>query len=895
MRFNGKMFRKKIFREIKGNFGQFFTIFAMIFLAIMAFSGISAFSDGLKFSSVEFYEKNNLQDLWLYGENFTDDELEKIKALDNVADVERYLSMQGSVDVENSEDSEIENIPAELNFLDTEDTEKNISSLYLRDGEDYSPDKDGVWLGYYFAKARDIQVGDELTFYIEGYEFTEKVRGIVSSPDHVYTVSDPTVIFQDAADFGWAYLSMKEFPKEYLYDEILKEDEIVEYLDSVDDIKKAVDAYSSMGADIEFVKKQLDIDEAVDLETALDKASLVKDKKADIADKEAFIKAVDPDFDIEECFVYPNAIVDVAGVAPNPYIKSSELDEFENKLKTVKNELYELDDTSISAITGRDVWPSYASLKAESEEGDTYSGMFTVLFVFIAGLSVVTTMSRFVKKQRVQIGTLKALGFRNRRVTIHYIAYGFWVSVIAAILGLAIGAPLLGQPFLNMELSMFDLPEAHKVILSKNYILAAAIIIVITIITYYSIKSILKESAAQTLRLEVPHIKIKAKEGGKGISAKLPFSVKWNLRDIFRSKSRSIMAIVGIMGSTLLIVMAFGMQDSLNHYMEWEFDKIQAYKYKLTLSENVSDDRLDELFDTYGDATSQTVAIEYKDSDGNIVTSTITVNDSNGYLRVSDHDTNTYDINDGIPGNTDGDINKAGALFATEKLLKENSFSLGDKVKWRIMGEDDWYETRIVAAYRDPQSQQFSMTRAAFEDLGEEYVCDTIYTNDDLSNLTDSDIDGVSTISSIESLKEQMNVMLEMISSMIVLLIAISALLGFIIIYNMGILALTEKMYQFATLKVLGFKFKKLALIYTQQNLWLTIVGIIFGLPLGYEFTDCMFKYAIGDSYDFFANIDISSYLIAIIGTLIIMFVTSIALSRNLKKIDMVASLKANE
>ncbi|WP_033154035.1 FtsX-like permease family protein [Pseudobutyrivibrio ruminis] len=808
------MLRKKLLRDIKENLGQFFTIFSMIFLAIMAFSGINAFSDGLKYSSVEFYEKNNLQDLWLYGENFSEEDLDKIKALDNVADAERYLSMQGSVDVENKENSELENIQVELNFLDAEDDEKNISTMYLRDGEEYSPDKDGVWVGYYFAKARDIQVGDKLTFYVEGYKFTEVVRGIVSSPDHVYTVSDPTVIFQDAADFGWVYLSMREFPKEYLYDDI---------------------------------------------------------------------------------FVYPNAIVDVTGVAPNPYINSNELDEFENKLKSVKNELYELDDISISAITGRDVWPSYETLKAESEEGDTYSGMFTVLFVFIAGLSVVTTMSRFVKKQRVQIGTLKALGFRNRKVTMHYIAYGFWVSLIAAILGIVIGGPVLGQPFLNMELSMFDLPDAHRCILSKNYIVAASIVIVITIITYYSIKSILKESAAQTLRLEVPHIKIKAKEGGKGLSAKLPFSVKWNLRDIFRSKSRSIMAIVGVMGSTLLIVMAFGMQDSLQHYLEWEFDKIQAYNYKLNLSENVSDERLDELFDAYGDATSQTVAIEYKDSEGNIVTSSITVNDSDGYLRVSDHDTNTYDINDGIPGNTDGDVNEAGALFATEKLLKDNEFSLGDTVKWRIMGEDDWYETKIVAAYRDPQSQQFSMTRVAFEGLGEDYVCDTIYTNDDLSVLTDSDIDGVSTISSIESLKEQMNVMLEMISSMIVLLIAISAILGFIIIYNMGILALSEKMYQFATLKVLGFKFNKLALIYTQQNLWLTLVGIILGLPLGYEFTDCMFKYAIGDNYDFFANIDISAYLIAIIGTLLIMFVTSIALSRNLKKIDMVASLKANE
>ncbi len=808
------MLRKKLLRDIKENLGQFFTIFAMIFLAIMAFSGINAFSDGLKYSSVEFYEKNNMPDLWLYGENFSEEDLDKIKVLDNVADVERYLSMQGSVDVKNSENSEIENIKVELNFLDSEDDEKNISTMYLRDGEEYSPDKDGVWVGYYFAKARDIQVGDELTFYVEGYEFTEVVRGIVSSPDHVYTVSDSSVIFQDAADYGWVYLSMNECPI---------------------------------------------------------------------------------DFGMDDFYIYPNAIVDVTGVAPNPYINSSELDEFENKLKSVKNELYELDDISISAITGRDVWPSYETLKAESEEGDTYSGMFTVLFVFIAGLSVVTTMSRFVKKQRVQIGTLKALGFRNRKVTMHYIAYGFWVSLIAAILGIVIGGPVLGQPFLNMELSMFDLPDAHRCILSKNYIVAALIVIVITIITYYSIKSILNESAAQTLRLEVPHIKIKAKEGGKGLSAKLPFSVKWNLRDILRSKSRSIMAIVGVMGSTLLIVMAFGMQDSLQHYLVWEFDKIQAYNYKLNLSENVSDERLDELFDAYGDATSQTVAIEYKDSEGNIVTSSITVNDSDGYLRVSDHDTNTYDINEGIPGSTDGDVNEAGALFATEKLLKDNEFSLGDTVKWRIMGEDDWYETKIVAAYRDPQSQQFSMTRVAFEGLGEDYVCDTIYTNDDLSDLTDSDIDGVSTISSIESLKEQMNVMLEMISNMIVLLIAISAILGFIIIYNMGVLALSEKMYQFATLKVLGFKFYKLALIYTQQNLWLTLVGIILGLPLGYEFTDCMFKYAIGDNYDFFANIDISAYLIAIIGTLLIMFVTSIALSRNLKKIDMVASLKANE
>jgi len=745
------MLRKKLFRDIKGNFGQFFTIFAMVLLAIAAYSGVNAYSDGLKRSSVEFYEKNNLEDLWLYGENFSNEDLNKIKSIDDISDVERYLSMSGSVDVTSGDTTDIENIQIELNFLDADDDDKNISSMYLRDGEEYSPDKDGVWVGYYFAKARDIKVGDELTLYLEGYSFTERVRGIVSSPDHVYTVADSSVIFQDAADYGWAYLSMNEFPEEYLYDEVLKNEDIVDFLDSADDIQDAVDAYTAMGIDLDDIKKQMDIDEDVNLEVALEQASIINDGKADTLDKEELIKALDADFNLSDCYIYQNAIVDVAGTAPNPYVGSDDLDRFEDKVKSVRNDLYELDDISISAITDRDVWNSYVSLKSEAEEGDTYSGMFSFLFVFIAGLSVVTTMSRFVKKQRVQIGTLKALGFRNSKVTLHFIAYGFWVSLLGAVLGIAIGGPLLGQPFLNMELSMFDLSEAHNYIGGKNYVAAALIVIVITVIAYLSIKSILKESAAQALRLEVPHIKIKAKEGGQGISAKLPFSVKWNLRDILRSKSRSIMAIVGVTGSTLLIVMAFGMQDSLQHYLEWEFDKIQAYSYKLNLSENVSEDRLNELFNIYGDATSQTVAIEYKDVEGNINTSVLTVNDSDGYLRVSGHDTTTYDINDGIPGNTDGNINDAGALFATEKLLKESGFSLGDSVKWRIMGEDTWYETRITAAYRDPQNQQFAMTRAAFEGLGEEYECDTIYTDDDLSELTDSDIDGVSTITSIET------------------------------------------------------------------------------------------------------------------------------------------------
>ena len=161
--------------------------------------------------------------------------------------------------------------------------------------------------------------------------------------------------------------------------------------------------------------------------------------------------------------------------------------------------------------------------------------------------------------------------------------------------------------------------------------------------------------------------------------------------------------------------------------------------------------------------------------------------------------------------------------------------------------------------------------------------------------MDDEEIDGVSAVSTIASLREQMSGMLSMISGMLGLFISVAGIMGFIIIYNMGLLAMNEKMYQFSTLKVLGFGFGKIVRIYTMQNTWITLIGIALGLPGGFFFTDYMFRYAIGEDYDFNAYIQPDAYMIAIFATLGVMIFTSIFLAQGLKKIDMVASLKANE
>lgn len=179
--------------------------------------------------------------------------------------------------------------------------------------------------------------------------------------------------------------------------------------------------------------------------------------------------------------------------------------------------------------------------------------------------------------------------------------------------------------------------------------------------------------------------------------------------------------------------------------------------------------------------------------------------------------------------------------------------------------------------------------------MGFSYEPDSLYTDEDLSGTDAADIRGASSIISNNTLKGQLQKQLEVFSFMIWLFVALAGLLGFIIVYNMGILSMNEKMYQFATLKVLGFRNRKIRRIYRLQNIWIAAVGIVLGMPAGYYFTDYIFKYSIGDNYDFFATVDVSTYLIAAGFMILVTLFTNLVLGRKIRKIDMVSALKANE
>ena len=185
------------------------------------------------------------------------------------------------------------------------------------------------------------------------------------------------------------------------------------------------------------------------------------------------------------------------------------------------------------------------------------------------------------------------------------------------------------------------------------------------------------------------------------------------------------------------------------------------------------------------------------------------------------------------------------------------------------------------------------MTKNYLESLGLSYKPDALYTNMDLSDV--KEIKNIETIQDIDNLKEGMQGMLSMMKTMLVLIIGIAILLGGIIIYNLGILSFTEKQYQFATLKVLGFKDKQIESIFIKQNNWIAMFASLCGLPLGFYLTDWLFKTAIEEHYDFGASITVRTYILSFVGTLVVSYLVSKFLSRKIKKIDMVTSLKGNE
>lgn len=529
-----------------------------------------------------------------------------------------------------------------------------------------------------------------------------------------------------------------------------------------------------------------------------------------------------------------------------------------------------------SLILSKDENASYASANGEIEEGKTMGSILPVLFLLIAVLTMVMTMHRLTVKEKTQIGTLKALGFKDKRILRHYTSYAFLVGLIGTVLGIGIGY-LIGWYIMNpngMMGTYIDMPEWKLYLPWFCYVILAGIIAFLTLIGFLSVKQMLTGTAADTLRAYSPK---KAKpmliEKTK-LFHKLSFGTRWNLRDTMRHKSRTAMSLIGILGCMMILVCALGMRDTMNSFIDLYYNGATKYASHIFIAEESTKEQRNRLIDEYDGDWSSSISVQIEDK----AVSLDVYSTEHNLIRFPDINADYTDIVD------DG-------AYICMRIADEFDLQKGDTVAISPYGSDDTYDIRISGIIRSV-SENIVISPKYAEKLGIPYTVDSVYTA-----TAKADIPADSTIKSVQSkqmLMDSFDSFMELMNTMIFILILGAVLLGIVVLYNLGVMSYTERYREMATLKVVGFKDKKIGRLLIAQNLWTTVVGVIIGLPVGIGVLDYLLK-ALASEYEMKLAIGPVTYIVSILLTFGVSLLVGVMVSRKNKKIDMVEALKGVE
>ncbi|MBQ9159713.1 MAG: FtsX-like permease family protein [Methanobrevibacter sp.] len=521
----------------------------------------------------------------------------------------------------------------------------------------------------------------------------------------------------------------------------------------------------------------------------------------------------------------------------------------------------------------------HSSVSQFSEEMDQHRMMgdiFPVVFILIAMLILLTTMTRIIAHQRTQIGILKASGFKNRSIILHYVSYGFWLVLIGSILGLVIGPMTLPQLFYPSMSATYKMPSWDPA-WSMNFVYVAALMIIMSLaVSYYAVKNISDEKPADTIRPKAPKVSSSGFVEKLGFWKHLSFNVRWNYRDAKRNKFRALMTIIGVIGCSALLVCAFGMYDGMNDLKEWEYNQINHYDSKLVIDENATTSQINTVADEVNGDKLMEGAIEIESDNAKKSSSLLVLNDTS-LVTPTDYDWNKIEIADD-------------EVSISQKMADMLGVGVGDTVKWHIMGSDKWVKTKIDKIHADPISQGLILSSEKLEDLDLNYTPTSIVT----AQHVNQSYDGVKAANSMKDMTSSWDELTESMWLLIYILIFFASLLAVIVLYNLGLLSFTEIEREIATLKVLGFKSGALRRLLLTQNLWFTAIGFILGLPVGYIILAVMWESS-GDSFYILPSISPTNFLLTAVITFALSILVNLMFSRKIKKLDMVESLKSGE
>lgn len=580
----------------------------------------------------------------------------------------------------------------------------------------------------------------------------------------------------------------------------------------------------------------------------------------------------------------------------------AELNDAQAKLDKYKEKINKT-EKPVWYITGREAVSSFASFKTDSDGISAIGFMFPIIFFLVAALVSLTTMTRMVEEQRTQIGTFKALGYSKLEITKKYFLYALLATLSGSVIGVVLGEALI--PRLIVETYKIVYVNLNKTVVTPDFLYAVIAVAIAVVCTtgaaLIASRKYLKETPASLMRPETPKIGKKIfLEKIDGFWLRLNFSQKAALRNLVRYKKRLFMTVFGVAGCMALMLVGFGIRDSVSSMTGNQFDKIWNYDGTITVNEALT--RTDRRH----------LLSEVQKTPG--VKDYLQVYRTLNYVNAGDKENDAYVI---VPQNVDflADYitleSRTGGhsysltdntVIITEKLADLLDVKIGDKITLKTEKEGEpTVELPISGIVENYIYHYVYMSPATYKSLyGESPVLNTLLLRSNESSNAEFSksilkINGVTSITMNSDSQKQLDSTMDKLMLIVALMIVSAGLLAFVVLYNLNNINITERKRELATLKVLGFFDDEIEKYVYRENIILTVIGSIIGIALGVVLHMFVMRSVETDTMMFGRHIGWLSFVLSILLTGVFSAFVNFLMNFKLKAIDMVESLKSVE
>ena len=515
------------------------------------------------------------------------------------------------------------------------------------------------------------------------------------------------------------------------------------------------------------------------------------------------------------------------------------------------------------------------------------SYLFPLMAYAVAAMIVLTTITRMLENQRTQMGTLKALGYRDGQMLRHYMSYAFYPSLVGSLIGLYVGRRTLPYVLWSLEEAQFTLPyQLQAPVSAAQWAVCGLGIALACGICYHTYRKSAREETAALLRPKPPKAGKKLMLERVGfVWKRLGFNGKMIVRNLFRNKSRTLMMLMGVLACNMLLIASLGLQDSVIYFTGKYYEGTVRYDLRATLSSQA--DQIESYRSRIQSGRLEGVmekSVSVRTADQSRTTLLTVLEDDQRLMHYGENETWVSLPTEGV--------------MLSQKLEQSLNAHAGDSIELWLPGDDEPTLLSVSAIAPITIGQTVMMSRTAWEGIRKGAFLPSALLMKDISAEGLARLNDLDELDELIDPKDQYQDTLRILDSLsqIFMLMSVAALgLAFVVLYNMGILNFAERLREYATLKVLGYHQKEIRHLMSAENNLLTLIGIALSLWPGWWLTGAVMRSCESDTMIFASTVKPVSFIIACVVTYVFSWMITHLLTRKVKNIDMVEALKSVE